>query len=327
MKELGANMFNVLLLSAGRRVELAQAFSEEIKKRGLKAKLLATEMRPEVSAACRVADLAIKAPSVTSPGYIDFLLETCKSNQIGLVIPTIDTELVLLAQHRAAFAAERIHLVISDETLVLDCRDKRKTAGLFHRLGIDTPRIFDRQAIQFPCFAKPYDGSCSIGATVVTDATMLSHAMLTDPKIMFMEFINTFHQEYTVDAYYDRQGQLRCFIPRQRIETRAGEVSKGVTRRNMVYDYLHDKLTLLQSARGCITLQLFSQPETGHFAALEINPRFGGGFPLSYAAGANYPGWLIDEYLLGQSIPFYEDWEPDLLMLRYDAKILVNGYP
>ena len=319
-------MINVLLLSVGRRVELAQAFAKEIKNRGLKAKLLATEMRPEVSAACQVVDLAIKAPSVTSSSYIDFLLETCIANQIGLVIPTIDTELMLLAQHRAAFAAEQIHLVVSDEALVINCRDKRKTASLFQRLGIDTPRIFDREAIQFPCFAKPYDGSCSIGATVVHDATSLSRALLTDPKMMFMELIDPTHQEYTVDAYYDRHGQLRCFVPRQRIETRAGEISKGVTRRGVVYQYLRDKLTHLKGARGCITLQLFNHPTTGHCSALEINPRFGGGFPLSYAAGANYPGWLLDEYLLGRSISLYEHWEPDLLMLRYDAKILVNGY-
>ena len=120
--------------------------------------------------------------------------------------------------------------------------------------------------------------------------------------------------------------QIQSWDYQRRMAIQPGAQSKGVTRRNMVYDYLHDKLTLIQGARGCITLQLFSHSKTSHFAALEINPRFGGGFPLSYAAGANYPGWLIDEYLLGHSIPFYEDWEPDLLMLRYDAEILVNGY-
>jgi carbamoyl-phosphate synthase large subunit len=64
----------------------------------------------------------------------------------------------------------------------------------------------------------------------------------------------------------------------------------------------------------------------GKFAALEINPRFGGGFPLSYSAGANYPGWLIDEYILGKEVPFFDAWEDRLLMLRYDAKVLVHGY-
>ncbi len=318
-------MNNILLLSAGRRVELAQAFKAEITYRRLDAKLLATEMRPEVSAACQVVDRAVKAPRVTDPSYIDFLLTTCKTELVGLVIPTIDTELLLLSEHREAFAAEGIHLIISDESLIRICRDKRLTADLFKSLDIDTPKIYERSAINFPCFAKPYDGSCSIGAAAVLTPDMLSDAMLTDEKMMFMEMIDSTHQEYTVDAYYDRQGLLRCFVPRLRIETRAGEVSKGVTRRNHVFDYLKDKLPNLQGARGCITLQLFSNAETGRFAALEINPRFGGGYPLSYSAGANYPGWLIDEYLLGKEVAFKDDWEANLMMLRYDAKVLVHG--
>lgn len=318
-------MKNILLLSAGRRVELAQAFTAEIITRGLDVKLLATEMRPELSAACQVVDRAVKAPRVTDASYIDFLFETCKAEKIGLVIPTIDTELLLLSQHRDAFAAEGIHLIISDEPLVRICRDKRLTSDLFKSLNIDTPKIYDRSAIEFPCFAKPYDGSCSIGAAAVHTPDMLSDAMLADDKMMFMEMIDNTHQEYTVDAYYDREGRLRCFVPRLRIETRAGEVSKGVTRRNHVFAYLKDKLPNLKGARGCITLQLFSNVDTLRFAALEINPRFGGGFPLSYSAGANYPGWLIDEYLLENEAIFKDDWEADLMMLRYDAKVLVHG--
>lgn len=318
-------MNNILLLSAGRRVELAQAFSHEIKARGLSASLLATDLKPELSAACQVVDVPIRAPRVTEPGYIDFLLSTCKARKVGLVVPTIDTELLLLANNRAAFEAEGIHLIISDASLVRMCRDKRITSELFTQLGIDTPRIYARDAIQFPCFAKPYDGSCSIGASVVQDAGMLSESMLADEKMMFMELIDRTHQEYTVDAYYDRTGKLSCFVPRLRIEVRGGEISKGVTRHNHVYDYLLPKLQKLEGARGCITLQLFANLETGRFAALEINPRFGGGYPLSYSAGANYPGWLIDEYLLNKSVPFFDAWEPDLMMLRYDAKVLVHG--
>lgn len=306
-------------------MELAQAFKSEISARGMNARLIATDMKPEISAACQVVDQSVKAPRVTDPSYIDFLLDTCKAQQVGLVVPTIDTELLLLSQHREAFAAEGVDLIISDESLVRDCRDKRLTAELFKRLGIHTPKIYGRSAIEFPCFAKPYDGSCSIGAAPVRTPEMLSDAMLADEKMMFMELIDSSHQEYTVDAYYDRQGRLRCFVPRLRIETRAGEVSKGVTLRNHVYDYLKDKLGDLKGARGCITLQLFSNAETGRFAALEINPRFGGGYPLSYSAGANYPGWLIDEYLLGKEVSFKDDWESDLMMLRYDAKVLVHG--
>ena len=318
-------MKNILLLSVGRRVELAQAFLAEIKSRDKAAKLLATEMNPEYSAACQVVNLAIKAPRVTDPTYIDFLLKTCAEERVGLVVPTIDTELLLLAQHRKQFESSGVHIVISDETLIQACRDKRLTADLFRQVGLDTPKIYERSAITFPCFAKPYDGSCSIGAMAIRSPGMLSDAIVKDATMMFMELIEGDFDEYTVDAYFDRHGVLRCFVPRHRIETRAGEVSKCVTRRNHVYEYLKEKLPALQGARGCITLQLFSKAATGQFAALEINPRFGGGFPLTYSAGANYPGWLIDEYLFDREIPFLIDWQSNLMMLRYDAKVLVHG--
>ena len=318
-------MKNILLLSVGRRVELAQAFLAEIKSRDKAAKLLATEMNPEYSAACQVVNLAIKAPRVTDPTYIDFLLKTCAEERVGLVVPTIDTELLLLAQHRKQFESGGVHIVISDETLIQACRDKRLTADLFRQVGLDTPKIYERSAITFPCFAKPYDGSCSIGAMAIRSPGMLSDAIVKDATMMFMELIEGDFDEYTVDAYFDRHGVLCCFVPRHRIETRAGEVSKCVTRRNHVYEYLKEKLPALQGARGCITLQLFSKAATGQFAALEINPRFGGGFPLTYSAGANYPGWLIDEYLFDREIPFLIDWQSNLMMLRYDAKVLVHG--
>ncbi len=148
--------------------------------------------------------------------------------------------------------------------------------------------------------------------------------MFDDEKMMFMEYIDPTHIEFTVDVYYDRMGQLKCAVPRQRIEVRGGEVSKGATRRHFVYEYLLPRLAKLRGARGCITVQVFANETIGRFAALEINPRFGGGYPLSYSAGANYPGWLIDEYLLGREIKFFDKWENNLLMLRYDAKVLVR---
>ena len=318
-------MNNILLSSAGRRVELAQAFKKEIAARGLSSKLVSTDLNPALSAVSQFVDVAITSPRVTDAGYPDFLLDLCKAQSIGLVVPTIDTELLLLAQHREAFAAQGIQLVISDVSLVSACRDKRITARLFADLGIESPAVYDREVVRFPCFAKPFDGSRSIGARALADSRMLDDEMRANPKMMFMALVDATHTEFTVDAYFDRSGQLACMVPRQRIEVRDGEISKGATRRHSVYDYLLPKLKALQGARGCLTLQLFANLQTGSFSAIEINPRFGGGFPLSYSAGANYPGWLIDEYLLGKPVPFFDGWEADLLMLRYDAKVLVHG--
>lgn len=278
-----------------------------------------------MSAACQVADEAFAMPRVTNPSYMDKLLDLCLDCEIGLVVPTIDTELLDLARNRERFADQGIHLAISDESLIEVCRDKRRTSAFFSGLSIGTPAIYQRNRLTFPCFVKPYDGSRSVGASFVASQEALTPAMLADPKLMFMEFVDDSHQEYTIDAYYNRAGCLCCLVPRHRLEVRDGEISKGVTRRHGVYDYLKDKIAKIEGARGCLTLQLFASSDFNRYAALEINPRFGGGFPLSYTAGANYPGWLIDEYLLGRDVDFFGEWEADLMMLRYDAKVLVHG--
>lgn len=316
---------NILILSAGRRVELVQSFQTELRGRLPGAKVFVTDLDPQMSAACQVADRAFQAPPVTEPGYHDFLLDLCLREGVRLVVPTIDTELLGLARNRQRFAAHGVTLVISDESLVSACRDKRVSSALFQEVGVDVPHIFDRDALEFPCFAKPYDGSRSVGAVLLPTAESLTAKMLDDPKMMFLEYIDRTHQEYTVDAYYDRDGAMRCVVPRERLEVRDGEVNKGVTRKHHVYDYLKDRLLEVKGARGCLTVQLFTKADGSRYAALEINPRFGGGFPLTYAAGANYPGWLIDEYLLGKEVESFDGWEADLLMLRYDAKVLVHG--
>lgn len=316
---------NVLVLSAGRRVELLQAFRRELATRFPSAAVYATDLRPALSAACHVADKAFAVPRVTADGYMDQLLELCVSHDVGLVVPTIDTELLGLAQARSRFEREGVHLVISDESLIHRCRDKRQTAALFRSLDVDVPRMMQAGELSFPCFAKPYDGSRSVGAIKLAEEADLTETMRADAKLMFMEYIDASHEEYTVDAYFDRAGCLRCLVPRHRIEVRDGEINKGISRKNHVYDYLVERLDRIEGARGCLTVQLFARPDGSRYAGLEINPRFGGGYPLSYAAGANYPGWLIDEYLLGREIPFFDGWEADLLMLRYDAQVLVHG--
>ena len=80
-------------------------------------------------------------------------------------------------------------------------------------------------------------------------------------------------------------------------EVRGGEVSKGLAMLGPLYDFLSERLKVLKGARGCITLQIFANEANNAYYGIEVNPRFGGGYPLSYFAGANYPMWLMQEYL------------------------------
>lgn len=316
---------NILILSAGRRVELVESFKNATSIIDGETKVFTTDMNPQLSPACQVSDRYFTAPRVTEIGYKKYLINLCEKNSIGLLIPTIDTELLLLSECREEFEGFGIHIVISQAYLVKQCRDKRKTAELFAQLEIEQPIIYQKDDIKFPCFCKPYDGSCSIGAMTVKNRDYLTKELLANEKNMFMELIGQEYCEITVDAYYNIDGELCCLVPRERIEVRAGEVSKGATRRNYVYDYLLERLVNLKGARGCITVQVFYNPDTESVKGLEINPRFGGGFPLSDAVGAKYPEWILREYILNEKIKFFDAWESDVIMLRYDAKVLVRG--
>jgi carbamoyl-phosphate synthase large subunit len=106
------------------------------------------------------------------------------------------------------------------------------------------------------------------------------------------------------------------------LEVRGGEISKGITRRDGVIPLLEPCLERLQGARGCLTVQVFANPERTRLRGVEINPRFGGGYPLSHAAGAAFPELLIREWLLGQRPEPNNSWQADLLMLRHDAMVL-----
>lgn len=324
MKKIMLMKNNILILSAGRRVELVKSFCFELKNRFTDAYVFAADIKPQYSAACQVAHGCFEVPNVKNEAYIAYLLELCKKNNIGIVIPTIDTELYSLSLAKQHFEAEGINIIISSTDLIINTGDKRKSDQLFKLLGIPYPEIYSHENIKFPCFVKPYNGSCSNGTTVIDKKENLTKKLFEDNNIIYQELIDSSFNEYTVDAYYNMDGKLICLVPRERIEVRAGEISKGITRKNIIYDYLKNKLNILKGARGCITFQLFARIEDEVYYAIEINPRFGGGYPLSYFAGANYPGWIIDEYIRKKIIKYYEDWEDNLMMLRYDSQILIH---
>ena len=79
-------------------------------------------------------------------------------------------------------------------------------------------------------------------------------------------------------------------------------------------DFLKIKGSKLEGFRGCITIQCFMHKKTEDVIGIEINPRFGGGFPVSYLAGANFPKWIIEEYLFNKQLDYFDDWEENLLI-------------
>ena len=96
-------MSNILITSAGRRVSLVREFQKELKEEFIKGKVFTTDMNPTYSSACQVSDGFFKVSRVTEPCYIEELISICVENNIKMIIPTIDTELLVLSSARQLF--------------------------------------------------------------------------------------------------------------------------------------------------------------------------------------------------------------------------------
>ncbi|PVX47006.1 carbamoyl-phosphate synthase large subunit [Flavobacterium sp. 103] len=321
-------MSNILITCAGKRVSLVRSFKTELKLIFSDSKVYTTDSSPEKSAACRVSDGYFKVSPVTHYNYIDDLLQIAIDNNIKLIIPTIDPELLVLSQNIDLFKKHHIEILISDYENIETLINKRLTNVFFKKLGINYAKEFDKDNFTLPLYIKPIDGSRSIDNYIVKKESELTAYHFSNEKLLFFEYLeHTDFTEYTIDMYFDKTNNLKCLIPRERLEIRAGEVNKAITRRTWFIDEIASKFKHISGLRGCISLQLFVNNETEILYGIEINPRFSGGFPLSYLAGGNYPKWIIQEYILGESqLAYHEDWEENLMMLRYDDEILIRDY-
>ena len=313
---------NIIITSAGQRVALVRDFKETLVRFYAEAKVFTTDMNPELAPAAYVSDGCFEVLRVTDENYISQLLDICKKNEIGMIVPTIDTELLVLAENKKLFNDNDIIVCVSDLDFIKVCRDKRNTGDFLEKHNIRVPKAVDKYNPTFPLFAKPYDGSLSTNLHYIKNAEELTQDILDDPKLLFMEYIDKeTYKEYTIDMYYGTDNCVKCIVPRERIKIRAGEINKGRTVKCPLMDYIKERLDKIEGCIGCICIQVFFNPLTEDVVGIEINPRFGGGYPQSYAAGGNYPEMLIKEYFLGEKIAYIDDWKDNMLMLRFDAAV------
>ncbi len=315
---------NILITSAGKRVTLTKLFQETLRRFYPEAKVFTTDMNPEMTPAGIVSDGCIAVPRVTDPGYIKMLLTICKEKGIRIIVPTIDTELLVLAENKKLLWENGVEPMVSELPFIQACRDKRNTGTFLNSHDIRVPAPVDKYHPTFPLFAKPYDGSLSKDLYVVRCKEELSPEILNHPKLIFMEYIDKQeYKEFTVDMYYGRDNRVKAIVPRERIEIRAGEINKGFTRKNYLVQFLKERLDYLPGVVGCICIQLFYRKSDDDVVGIEINPRFGGGYPLSYYAGANFPEYVVREYMLDETLTYMDTWADNTLMLRYDNEVIV----
>jgi carbamoyl-phosphate synthase large subunit len=317
----------VLFTCVGRRVELLQAFRSAARRLGLPLRLVGLDSDITAPALC-CADDAVIVPRATDARYIPAVLDTVRQHRAGLLIPTTDTDLPILSQHRAQITAAGCIPLIAEAEVIRTCRDKLETYAHLRRHGIDTPETFTPDQIRavasprFPLFIKPRTGSASQWVHKIADALDLDYYLRRVADPIVQEFVEGV--EHTLDVYVGLSGVVRCVVPRARWQVRGGEVSKGVVVKDLEIMEAGRRLveTLGPSLRGVVTLQCIVTSQR-RIRFIEINPRFGGGAPMAIAAGADFPAWLLQEFT-GQAPRIdFDGFRHGLCMLRYDWSMFV----
>lgn len=329
---------NILFTCAGRRTYLLKYFKENLYEGD---KIVATDMQLSAPA-LTAADVKIQVPAVYDPSYIDVTLNICKEQKIDALLCLNDLELPILAENKAKFEALGATVIVSDPEVIDICFDKYKTAQWIESIGLNAPKTYVRLAdakaalakgeIAFPLFMKPRWGSGSIGLESIADMeeldiyynllmkkikrSILATASVGDEYIMIQEKLGG--KEFGLDVMNDLKGNNVGVSVKQKLAMRAGETDKAITVDIPEVYEMGKKIGENLRHIGNLDVDIM-QRANGDYCVLELNPRFGGGYPFSYEAGVNMPLAII-KWLKGESV------DPQILSPEYGQKFAKNDY-
>lgn len=304
---------SILFTCAGRRNYLIHYFRDVLGKNG---QIYAADTNPDAPAMQEV-DRAFVVPSIYNQSYISSLLSICSEYKVNILIPLNDLELPVLANVRADFSEAGTIALVSSTEVINTCFDKLETCQFSIDNGIHFPLTFYSIAdaikglndgiLKFPLVVKPRWGTASIGIEICHDLeelklayrliqkrlpkTILSNISSNDigKSVLIQEFLHG--QEYGLDIVNDLNGRYVCTFVKKKLGMRAGETDKAIT---VELEELSKTGALIGTAlrhTGNLDCDLFITRKGIYL--LEMNPRFGGGYPFSHVAGANIPAAII----------------------------------
>jgi carbamoyl-phosphate synthase large subunit len=285
----------ILLSSVGRRGYLVKFFKEALGDNGEVWGGDNTKLAPGF----HYCDKCTLLPKVIDPDYIDKLINICSDNHIDMIVPLIDPELEILAAQRQRFFDAGIMVVVSPQKTIDIGFDKYLTYKFGKENGIAVPKtvitveeglsLIASGELKWPLVVKPRKGSASANITYCNDETRLKAAFESCPLPMIQEFIDG--DEYGYDIFSDKEYRPISVFCKKKLVMRSGETDKAVSTNNQ--ELIGFGLKIVQN------LHLFGPLDADIMIAkdgpklLEINPRFGGGYPCSYLCNANFPAKLI----------------------------------
>ena len=316
---------NILILAAGTRNKIVQYFRKALQGRG---KVVAADASP-LGPAIYEADVRYIVPPITAPGYIDRILEICKTEEINGVLSLIDPELSLLAQNEERFKAIGTTVIGSSYALCEMALDKMQMyhwldshGYLCARSWSDKEEFFravENGTAAYPVFVKPVRGSASISISKVFDKETVEVLFAHDERLMIQEFLDG--SEIGADVYIDLiSGEVVSIFTKKKLKMRAGETDKAVSIKDPALFALIEKFVLEAGYRGQIDIDLFEIG--GAYYISEVNPRFGGGYPHAYEAGCDHMTMILNN-LSGRANPkCIGAYDTDVYMMKYNEVMI-----
>ncbi len=340
-------MSNVLLTCVGRRNYLVRFFQQAL---GGQGRVFAADASGD-AAGMQEAERAFLLPPISHPRYIPHLESLCVRNEVRLLVSLNDLELELLSHHRGEFDARGVTVVVSPTQVIRTCFDKLETARRLAELDVKMPRTYSSLAeaeealasgaLSFPVVVKPRWGSGSIGTSFPRDieelrlAFPLTHrqvqrSILAGASASDLENAVLVQQlvsgpEIGMDVVNDLHGTFVAVFPRRKLSMRAGETDKAVTCEDARLVELGRRLSQGLRHVGGMDCDVIDSPEGLY--VLDLNPRFGGGYPFSHAAGANLPAALLAWARGQQPRPEWLQQRPGVMSAKYDTVAVARHTP
>lgn len=312
---------NILLTSVGRRAYMVKYFQKALAGTG-EVHVCNSD---DLTVAFQYADKSVISPLIYDKEYIPFLLEYCQKNKISVLLSLFDIDLLVLAKHKKEFESIGTKVVVSDEEFVSICNDKWETYLFLKNNGFNVPKTYlslsnVRQAINkgeinFPVIVKPRFGCGSIAMAIAEDDAALTylynHAIksieksylkyesaIAEEKVIFQEFLCG--QEYGADIINDLNGHHINAVIKKKIAMRAGETDIAETVKKPEIKAVAQKLGRMSHHIGNLDCDIFEVNGVPYI--LEMNARFGGGYPFSHVAGCDLPGAIV-KWCQGEKVP------------------------
>jgi carbamoyl-phosphate synthase large subunit len=309
---------NILLSCIGKRGYIADFFRPHLHKDDL---IIGTG-NEEYTSGFSHCDLSFIVPPIYDADYIPALLDLCKLYSVDALIPLLDTDIDVLSKHIKDFKLAGTTPVMLNHNISNICFDKYLTSRFFKQNGFQTPQTYvhleeaiediKTGKLQFPLIVKPRFGSASINVFHAHTLKELDVFFHYKPNMIVQEMITG--QECGMDICNDLEGNVLSVVPRTNIVRRFGETMQAATSNHPALMEAGFLLAKKLAHTGPLDIDCFLKDEKVYF--IELNPRFGGVYPLSHLAGADFPG-LIVQMVNGKKVkPRIGAFKPGVIMMK-----------